>query len=110
MIWRKSAGSNDAVDMGMMLQALIPGVKHAEETDLCAKMPGIASDLKQGLSASLKQEAINQLLVLESERSKLTRQRKDDVDVGRRQKFAFTRLEPALARVALALGTVAVTT
>jgi hypothetical protein len=30
----------------MMLQTLIPGVEHAEETDLCTKMPGITSDLK----------------------------------------------------------------
>ena len=108
MVWSKSAGSKHAVDMGMMLQTLIPGVEHAEETDLRAKMPGIASDLQESLSAGLKQEAINQLLVLESKRSKLAWQREDDMDVGRRQKLPFTRLEPALARVALALGTVPV--
>jgi hypothetical protein len=44
--------------MRMMLQALIPGVEHAEEADLCTKMPGITSDLKQGLSAGLEQEVI----------------------------------------------------
>jgi hypothetical protein len=31
------------MDMGMMLQLLIPGVQHAEETDLGAEMSGIAS-------------------------------------------------------------------
>ena len=108
MVWSESAGSNHAVDMGMMLQALIPGMEHAEEADLRAKVPGIASDLKQSLSAGLKQQAINHLLVLKSERSKFARQREDDMYVGRRQKFLFTRLEPALARVALALGTVPV--
>ena len=46
MVWSESAGSKHAVDMGMMLQTLIPGVEHTEEADLCAKMPGIASDLK----------------------------------------------------------------
>jgi hypothetical protein len=30
----------------MKLQALIPTVEHAEETDLGTKMPGIVSDLK----------------------------------------------------------------
>jgi hypothetical protein len=39
-------------------------MEHAEETDLCAKVPGIASDLKQSLSAGLKQQVINYLLVL----------------------------------------------
>ena len=82
VVWREAAGSKHAVDMGMVLQALIPGMEHAEEADLRAKVPGIASDLKQSLSASLKQEAINQLLVLESKRSKLAWQREDDMNVG----------------------------
>ena len=47
MVWSESAGSEHTVDMGMMLQTLIPGMEHAEEADLCAKMPRIASDLKQ---------------------------------------------------------------
>ena len=55
MVWSESAGSKHAVDMGMVLQTLIPGMEHAEEADLCAKVPGIASDLKQSLSAGLKQ-------------------------------------------------------
>ncbi len=109
VVWSESAGSKHAVDMGMMLQTLIPGMEHAEETDLCAKVPGIASDLQQSLSAGLKQPVIDHLLVLQSERSKLARQREDDMDVGCRQKLPFTRLQPALARVALALGTVPVT-
>jgi hypothetical protein len=29
--------------MGMMLQALIPGVEHAEEANLGSKVPGIAA-------------------------------------------------------------------
>ena len=94
----------------MMLQTLIPGVEHAEETDLRAKMPGIASDLKQSCSTGLKQQVIDQTLVLQCQWSHFPRQGEDHMHVRRRQKFPFTRLEPALARVALALGTVAVTT
>lgn len=47
----ETAGRNDAVDMRMKLKALIPAVQHAEETDLGTKMPRIASDFEQGLSA-----------------------------------------------------------
>jgi hypothetical protein len=93
----------------MMLQTLIPGMEHAEEADLRAKVPGIASDLKQGLRAGLKQEVIHHLLVLQGERSKLAWQCEDDMHVGRRQQLPFTGLQPTLARVALALGTVSVT-
>ena len=50
VIGGETAGGNNAVHMGMMLQFLIPGVEDAEEADLCAKTFGIARDLKQCLS------------------------------------------------------------
>ena len=43
VIARESAGGNDAVDMGMKLELLVPGVKHAEEADLGAEMGGVTS-------------------------------------------------------------------
>ena len=46
VIARESAGGNDAVDMGMKLELLVPGVKHAEEADLGAEMGGIARDFQ----------------------------------------------------------------
>jgi hypothetical protein len=45
VIRSEPAGRNDAVDMRMKLQALIPAMEHTEETDLGPKMPEIASDL-----------------------------------------------------------------
>ena len=73
MVWSQSTCGQHAVDMGMVLQTLIPGVEHAEETDLRAKMPGIASDLKQSLSAGLKKQVINHQLVLLGQRGHFTR-------------------------------------
>ncbi len=55
VVWSESAGSKHTVNMRMMLQPLVPGMEHAEEADLCAKVAGIASDLKQSLSAGRKQ-------------------------------------------------------
>jgi hypothetical protein len=40
--------------MGVMLEFLIPGVKHTEEADLGAEMLGIASDLEEGLGTGLQ--------------------------------------------------------
>lgn len=34
---------DDAVDMGMKLELLVPGVQHAEETDLGPEMPVVTS-------------------------------------------------------------------
>ena len=41
----EAAGGDYGVDMWMMLQALIPGMTHAEEADLGTEMAWIASDL-----------------------------------------------------------------
>src|SRR5208282_1815507 len=56
VIRRQTTGGQYAVDMGMKLQALIPAMEHAEEAYLGPKMPGIASDLKQGLGAGMKEQ------------------------------------------------------
>src|ERR1017187_3717267 len=64
VIRSEAAGGKYAVDMGMKLQALIPAMEHAEEADLGAKMPGIASDLKQGLGAGVKEQVVDEPLVL----------------------------------------------
>jgi hypothetical protein len=57
----------------MKLHALIPTVEHAEETELGSEMAWIASDLKQGLSAGVKEHVVNQPLVLQCERSQFAR-------------------------------------
>ena len=51
MIRRQTSGSDNAVDMGVMLELLIPGMKNAEETDLGAQMTGIFSDFQKRLGA-----------------------------------------------------------
>ena len=67
--------------MRMKLQALIPTVKHAEETDLGSKMPWIAGDFKQGLSTGVKEQGVDEPLVLQGERSQFARQGEDGMDV-----------------------------
>jgi hypothetical protein len=51
MVEGESAGGDHAMDMGMMLQLLVPGVEDTEEADLGAQMPGMASDFEQSLGA-----------------------------------------------------------
>ena len=102
MVRGKAAGGNDAVDMGMKLQALIPAVEHAEEADLGAEMPRVAGDFKQGLSAGVEEQVVDEPLVLQGERGQFPRQSEDRVDIASGQQFPLARLEPAQARVALA--------
>ena len=68
VIRRQTTGGQYAVDMGMKLQALVPAVEHAEER---SRPPdaGDRSDLQQGLGAGMKEQVVNQPLVLQGERA-----------------------------------------
>jgi len=68
------------------LQTLVPAVEHAEETDLRAKVPGIAGDFEQGLGARVEEQVIDEPLVLECERGQLPRQSEDRVDIASGQR------------------------
>ena len=109
VIRSETAGGKHAVDMGVMLQSLVPGMEHAEEADPGSKVPGIARDLKQSCSTGVKQQVVDQPFILQCERSQFPRQGEDDVHVAGGQQLSFPRLEPAQARVALTLGAVPVT-
>ena len=108
VVRREAAGGQYAVDMRMKLQALIPAVEHAEETDLGAEVPGIAGDFKQSLSARVKEQVVEEPLVLQGKRSQFPRQSEDGVDIASGQQFPLARLQPAQARVALAARTMPV--
>jgi len=69
---------------------------------------GIAGDLEQGLSARVKEQVVDEPLVLQCERSQFARQSEDGMDIARGQQFPLARLEPASARVALASWAMAI--
>src|SRR5271166_411411 len=103
VVLRESTGGDHAMDMGMRLEPLIPGVQHAEETDLGAQVSGIASHFEQGCGAGVEQQVVDELLVLQGEVCQFSRQRENDVHVGGGQQLALTCLQPAVAGIALAL-------
>ena len=52
VIWCEAASGKHAVDMGMMLQSLVPGMEHTEEADLGSKVPRIGARPELVLSAA----------------------------------------------------------
>ena len=64
MVARQTAGSDDAVNMGMMLQLLIPGMENAEEADLGAEASGFCGNLDESLCAAAEQQSVDHLLIL----------------------------------------------
>jgi hypothetical protein len=63
----EAAGGNDVVDMGMMLEALSPGMEHAEESDVGSQVPGIASQIEHRRGADAIEQIVEQPLVLQHE-------------------------------------------
>jgi hypothetical protein len=97
-----AAGGHHAVHMRVMLQALIPGMEHAEEADVGAEMTWITSDLQECFGAGLEQQVIDEALVLQRDGGEFTRQREHDMHIACGQQFSLPRLEPAHTCVALA--------
>src|SRR5271170_2296077 len=95
----ETAGGHHAVDMGMMLQSLVPSMEHAEEADLGSQVAWIASDLQQRCSAGVKQQVIDQPFILQREGSQFPRHGEDDVHVTGGKQLPLPRLEPAQAGV-----------
>ena len=61
VIERESAGGDDAVDMGMKREFLLPGMQHAEEADLSPEMAGVTSHFQKGFCAGPQQQTIDDL-------------------------------------------------
>jgi len=54
VIEREPTRWDDAVDMGMNLEFLVPGVQHAEEADLGGEMSGMTSHFKESFCTGAK--------------------------------------------------------
>src|ERR1035441_1066137 len=85
-IGRKAAGGHHAMNVGMVLQVLPPGVQDAEETDLGAQVAGVGRHLQQSLSAGAKQQVIDGLLVVKRPPGQFVRQCKDHMEVADRDR------------------------
>jgi hypothetical protein len=94
------------MDMRVKFEFLTPAVQHAEEADFRAEMLGIACDFQKGFRAGAKQEVVEELLVLQHQRSQVTRKREDHMDVARRKKFPATLFQPTFPSTCLTLRAV----
>src|SRR6202165_5234490 len=78
----------------MMRQRLSPSMQDRDAADLRAEPARIGSKRRHRLSGGLKQDGIDDGLVLESDRGNRCRKRKDDVEKGNRQQVGFSRGKP----------------
>ena len=85
----------------MKFEFLTPAVQHAEEADLRTEMLGIACDFQKGFCTGAKQKIVEDLLVLQHQRSQVTRKRENYMDVRRRKKFSAAFFQPTFPSTGL---------
>src|SRR5580693_1186812 len=96
------------MNVRMNFEFLAPSVQHAEETDLCTKMPRIASHFEKGFRTGTKQQTVEDLLVLQHQGSQAMGQCEDHVQIAGREKFSLTRSDPAVPSSGLTLRAMAI--
>jgi hypothetical protein len=102
------AAGGDAVDMGVMLEVLVPGVEDGEEADLGPEVVGAGGDLLQGLRGGAEEQAVDHARVRQGDRVERRRQGEDEVEIFDGQQFRLAGLHPVGGGGGLALGAVAV--
>ena len=83
--------------MGVMPQALAPGVKHGEKAEACSQMSRIGRDLEQGLGDGAKQESVEEAWVLQTQGSESLGNGEHHVAVGYRKQLLGLLVQPAIA-------------
>jgi hypothetical protein len=81
-----------------------------EQANIGTEVLRVPGDFEQRCSTGAKEQIVKQPLVLKHERGEFVGQCENDVEVGHGQQLGRTRGEPLAPCVALALGTVPVTT
>jgi hypothetical protein len=101
---RQAAHRDDAVDVGMVLQALPPRVQDHQAADGASQALRVGGDLEEGLRGGAKQEVVHHALVDERETGERLRHREDDVDVPDGQEFLLAGRDPRVPHSGQTLG------
>src|SRR6516162_8783518 len=110
VIGREAAGGYDTVNVRVKIELLAPTVYHAEKTNLRTEVFRVTSDFEKGFRTGAEQEIVEDLFILQHERSQATGQGEDHVQVVRGQQFSLTRSDPAFPSSRLALRAVPIST
>lgn len=105
---RDAAAGDQAVDVGVVVQLLRPGVEHGEHTHLGADIARVAGQLDDRLGRGLHQQRVAVALVGAQHGAQLGRDGDGDVEVGRIQELGGTSGEPALGLLAVTSRTTSV--
>ena len=108
-IWGQATCREDAVEMGVMLELLAPGMEDGQASQVGTEMLGIAGNIQEGLGDSAKQQGIEHTGILEDQRTQRLGQGKDRVHIRRVENILLLLGEPGGLGGPMAFGTMPVT-
>src|ERR1700690_885049 len=96
------------MDVGMKRERLTPGMEHSEDAEVGAELR--SSEIEQGPAGGAEQDRIDHLGSAEGQSIEALGDGEDDVKVGNVEDLLASCLEPVLAGLTPAAGTVAIAT
>jgi hypothetical protein len=96
------------MNVRVKIELLAPTMQYTEKTDLRTEMFWVASDFEKGFRAGAKQEVVEDLFILQHQRSQATGQGEDYMEIARREKVSLTRSDPTVPSGSLTLRAVSV--
>ncbi len=94
VFFRESAAGDNTMEMVVIHEGLTPCVKNGGDTDLGVQL--VASKLQQRLGCAIKEQFIEELLILLDQGIEKMRQGKNDVKIGNWQKRVLLLSQPLL--------------
>ena len=95
-LFGQSAARYDHVDMGMKSEILSPGMQYGSYSGCCTKIFPVRTQPQYGFGRSLEQQCVQGALVTEKNRIQLSRDSKDNMEIGDIQKMLPLPLDPLL--------------
>ena len=101
----QAATGDDAVQMGMEMKVLSPGVQQRQTAELCTEVLRVSAERQQCFGSGAKQHPVDGAAILKRQRSQLVWNGEDDVEVLHVEHLPLARLEPRRPGRPLTLGT-----
>ena len=105
-IRRDTPSGNEAVQVWMVKEFLVPGMQNGQKPDAGSEPSWIGGNGEQGLGDGPKQQVVNHHRIAEREGGQLCRKRENNVAVRNGQKLPASCGQPSFARPSLAFWTV----
>ena len=108
LIGAESATGHHAMNVGMNMQILTPGVQHGQKADCRPQPLGIRRNGKQGLADCAEEDAIDRPGILQRHAADLRGDSEHHVKILDGQQFGFAVGQPLSTNAGLTLGAIAI--